>query len=360
MVHPVDVRFTYLPISIRGSYPSVLATSSIHTNGTFGFGIWITTTMIYTWVPATRRPRKKYFPLTELPLELRYLIYRKVLIPDSECAFMSPTKLIREEESFQLWPGIGPLKEIWCGNEKLGINYENDINLLVVNKQIRQEALKILHEARFLRIQMNDKFINLNPHRKFTPPHYFSKICNLEICINNLKLLGFTNCYDGRVGIQTLASHLAMFCYEVASRCQKLRNLVVNIPCVCNHAACSIGNIKGINCRVSTRDFKELIKPIRLIRALRSIELKWQCSKARELEHIFDRLTAVVKSSDRNRDLSEKEKAWVGLGIEAEPLMKMMGGPQEELRLGWCRINDNERKFWFHIERAEQKLHKNQ
>ncbi|KAL8717876.1 MAG: hypothetical protein Q9225_004929 [Loekoesia sp. 1 TL-2023] len=293
----------------------------------------------------------------ELPLELRYLIYREALMPDGECGFMSPTKLVRKEERVQLWPGTGPLKEIWCGNEKLGINYENDINLLLVNKQVRQEALKILHEARFLRVQMNEKFVNLNPHRRFIPPHYFSKICNLEICINNLKLLGFTHIYDGRVPIRTLASHLAMFCYEVASRCQTMRNLAVSIPCTRKYG---IEHIKRIDCRVTANEFEELIRPIRLIRALRSIELKWQCNEARELKPIFDRLTAVVKSSDRNKDLSEKEKAWIGVRVKAEPLMGRMGGPQEALRLAWCRINDNERKFWGHIERARQILNKHQ
>ena len=341
---------------------------------------FVTAAMARSWATQSSGD---YFPFMRLPSELRRMIYREVFLWSPVAKDLDPSEFLPPERAIQskrltniirrerLIETLRPRLLTEVGRLGRATRYEmydpdyvnaivqrlSSINLLLVNKQVHDEASEILFKVRFLSIRIDREFLGLNLYRSFTAPSWLSKIRNLNISIDTEWLLLF---WQGGKGYRVLqvnlvVCHLAMFASHIVSHCPELENVIVDMACP--HQPRNAGKATIAYGCMTAEELERLFGAIRVFRNLRKIELKVsQCKWPAEIKAIFTPLTAVTTRAGCAKGLSEEEKYWLAVWDKAEPLMGRVDGPQEELRMAWASVVHDKPWFQHHMERATKIL----
>lgn len=121
--------------------------------------------------------------------------------------------------------------------------------------------------------------------------------------------------------------HFARFCHEVAACCPGVRNIVFELPCLCHpegfeleRRACGLADDEK-RC-LTAKKFKQLLRPLWRLRVSQSIRLESPCkSRGERLQPVFDKLAAVIRSSEPIDELRGNEKVWRDVCEKAKPFL---------------------------------------
>ncbi|KAL8951804.1 MAG: hypothetical protein Q9222_002253 [Ikaeria aurantiellina] len=221
--------------------------------------------------------------LFRLPLELRQMIYRHVLMrfvkKNHVTPLKTPRRFIRRYEAEPTTP--------------------NDcISLLLTNKWVYEEASTILYEEQFFlfavtwrTVVMCGQMVQGWKHQ-YPLPICLPKIRNLDIGIDVTPF-----CRGAHDWAITLGKNLRDLCFELNNRHLKIKNISLAIQCMYNGVYPeSAGDLHRV--RIAADELDLLLRPLTLLRASHSVEFK--PSACRRLAHtgpVFDRVTAIMRST---------------------------------------------------------------
>ncbi|KAL9594895.1 MAG: hypothetical protein Q9219_006772 [cf. Caloplaca sp. 3 TL-2023] len=157
------------------------------------------------------------------------------------------------------------------------------------------------------------------------------------------------------VDTRSLARQLASLSSDLFTSCPVLRKLTIDIICNCRLTF-------PLPCRITALQYEELLGAIKIFRGLHSVELRnSNCRLLQQLRPAFERSTKTPISTQRNKEDSEKKKAWRMLRQKVAFLSDVHDrGFRDDLRLAWSFIdagNDTQDKwFWLLLRRAKHRL----
>ncbi|KAL8927221.1 MAG: hypothetical protein Q9208_002397 [Pyrenodesmia sp. 3 TL-2023] len=256
------------------------------------------------------------------------MVYREVLARDEDVGF---------GRSNRYWP------EDFKSNHRVGARVNKDrINILLVNKQVYEEASQILYNERFFKAQINMYGIDVSGaafeedrYAKFIPPKRMSEIRNLEICINTYALFYFRQpCFE-RMAQKLLLENITVFYYKVASHFQNLKNIIIKLPCHCLW-------FPPIAQCVTRQECEQMLRPLLGLRASNSVTFQCHQNTANELKEDFDKLTAIFKSPSPVEEVLPFRRACVDLRDKAAPMLRATKDriPGVELALAFWEANE--------------------
>lgn len=294
------------------------------------------------------------FPFMKLPLELRRMVYTQALARD-------------QDVGFGLWYKYWSVE--FTGKRRMGGPVNKDrINILLVNKQVYEEASKVLYSERFFKAQINMAGIDISgapfeedPYAGYIPPKRISEIRNLEICINTYSLVEFRHTFLERMGPKLLLENVSVFYYKVASHFRDLKNIVIKLPCRC------LWDPPIDEC-ITRQDCEEFLRPLLRLRASNSIKFECHHNTANELKEVLDNTTATFRSSNPVGEVSHFQRTCVDLRDKAAPMLRKTKDrvPRAELALAFWEANElladdepsvaREQEFWRHVLNVETLL----
>ncbi|KAI4135277.1 MAG: hypothetical protein LQ341_005899 [Variospora aurantia] len=277
------------------------------------------------------------FPLLELPLELRRMVYREIMADGSG----------RGSKYFRP-PGFVPPTD-------------QRLHFLLANKQVHAEAFDVFYDIFTLEVEIHrDMKLNgsLNgvpscmptpplgdPFRRGTPdylnqsvipmPAYLPRIRRVEICLK-YPLADI----EGRCMLDdATAIQFKRLCYELAAQCHLLRDVVLRLSCTCSrrepggiHEGRHVFSDRWVSRTTLTNledvcptaeDFEQLLGPLERIRVSGSLQLICSCvNREEQLQPIFDRVRSVVQSSDPVKKFEGNELIWWQLMERGRPYLQ--------------------------------------
>ncbi|KAL8920851.1 MAG: hypothetical protein Q9208_006023 [Pyrenodesmia sp. 3 TL-2023] len=266
-----------------------------------------------------KQPQLKPFPLMQLPLELRQLVYGEMLRPnerdfhdsmfdDCEPDSESKTWIIKEQEY-----------AVAVKDSK------HRANLLATSRQVNAEASAVWYMTQYIKVHFlcgMEIDGNMSGMGAVLPmPAYMPKVRNLHIHLED------TDVQRPSLTSSKTTKHFARLCHELSAHTHGLMNVVVEIPCIC-----AMDDRRKIlhsrpltdhesNC-LPADEFEQLLKPLERLRVSRSIQLKSSCRNATEYQQpIFDRIATVVKSAEPIPELEGNELVWWNLMERARPFL---------------------------------------
>lgn len=306
-----------------------------------------------TSVPEHSQPRMGFFPLMNLPLELRQKIYFEVLVPDQHHMYFD----------------YGP-RNVPSSLKGRGDSEKNRTNLLLANKQIYKESSQVLYEERFFKtwIDMgNIEFggaLSDSPCRKVYTPPRLPEIRNLEIYVNMSKLPPARFVFR-HVDFKRLVDHFTLACYEIKSQCHNLRNLTITVPCQAYIIDTRIRRVQRTPVKadcIQVHEFKRLLRPLRMLRVSRNFTLRCHCQSTLQLKPVIDPLASVIRSSDPVERVWDDQARWHELRARAMPFLDSSSQLQHHLNWSfkYMRLHDERKpstwtwKFWNELQEAER------
>ncbi|KAI4097602.1 MAG: hypothetical protein LQ344_000335 [Seirophora lacunosa] len=262
------------------------------------------------------------FPLLKLPLELRRMVYRNILAPEG---IKHHNAVYDHGEPFSHradTPLTDPPK--WRDEEKHLAAVRHDkqrADLLVLSQQIYTEASEVFWNDIHTTKVAIDSCMRLDAvvsRRGFVMPMptYLPRIRRIEICNTYTQSGG-----SGSVMMdfwRKTSGHFTRLCYELATQCHALKEVVLDLSC-----ACSV-NAHGDQCPTA-EGFQRLLEPLELIRVSQSIQLRSVCKNRKEhLQPVFDRVASVLMSSNPIKELEGSELVWWQLMEKGRPFLKKM------------------------------------
>ncbi|KAL8902270.1 MAG: hypothetical protein Q9207_004805 [Kuettlingeria erythrocarpa] len=254
------------------------------------------------------------FPLMALAVELRELVYGEILRPNDRDHH---DKMLDPEDPDEF-------EELGIEGDELQVaikDAQHQTNFLNANKQVEKEATKVWYNKHWFiavirgpRLSMEESFIERDT--VLISPGNLDKIRNLQITLKGPLLLR-------RPDIYTLnaVAYLKQLCYEFSNHCPLLRNVVVQVPCVCSLSARAkeLQYAKppedeqtedDLQCP-SAAEWEDLLHPLGRLRVTMSIRLETTCRNANTRIHaVFSRITAQVRSSRPIPNLIGNERTW--------------------------------------------------
>ncbi|KAL9010081.1 MAG: hypothetical protein Q9173_004947 [Seirophora scorigena] len=260
------------------------------------------------------------FPLLKLPLELRRMVYRNILAPEGinhhNAVYDYGVPFGHQAETFLTAPPR------WRDEEKYlaAVRHNKQrADLLVLSQQIYTEASEVfwddIHTAKVAIDSCMRLDAVLSRRGSVMPmPTYLPRIRRVEIC----------NLYTQPGGSRRVmmdfwritSGHFTRLCYELATQCHALKEVVLDVSCACSM------NAYGDECPAA-EGFQRLLEPLELIRVSQSIQLRSVCKNRKEhLQPIFDRVASVVMSSNPIKELEHSELIWWQLMEKGRPFLK--------------------------------------
>ncbi|KAL8767732.1 MAG: hypothetical protein Q9209_005818 [Squamulea sp. 1 TL-2023] len=278
------------------------------------------------------------FLFLELPLELRNMIYREVVlfnVSDAEMKRRYHAECTMENNEDEV--------------KRLKRNHTK--NLQLANRQIKTEASKVQIEERYYQSEVDPMrwsspktWEDLDQPLCHLPPfEALPTVHNVEIIIPGA-FFGSHYSADCQNYWSVLTTKLlSVLCDDLASQCLRLRNVVVYLPCECAHDhRWIVQHRRGSNWQRCFRadGLAWLLDPIGRIRS-RNIRFVHECKSPviAELQPVFWEFIAMVQSSMPAASLPEKHNDWLALRLEA----KRRGQYErikEDMRQAWMYMDD--------------------
>ncbi|KAL8954936.1 MAG: hypothetical protein Q9193_007003 [Seirophora villosa] len=269
------------------------------------------------------------FPLLKLPLELRRMVYRNILAPEG---IQHHNAVYDHGEPFSHRAELffqAPPK--WRDEEKHLAAVRHDkqrADLLVLSQQIYAEASEVfwndIHTAK-VTIDNSMRLDAVLSRRAWVMPMptYLPRIRRIEIC-NTYTQPGGSSQVVFDYWRKT-SGHFTRLCYELATQCHTLKEVVLDLSCACSM------NAHGDECPTA-EGFQRLLEPLELIRVSQSVHLRSVCKNRKEhLQPVFDRVASVVMSSNPIKELQGSELIWWQLMDKGRPFLKKMDRLEEML-----------------------------
>lgn len=249
-----------------------------------------------------------------LAVELRELVYGEILRPSDRDHH---DKMLDPEDPDEF-------EEFGIEGEELQVaikDAKHQTNFLNANKQVGKEATKVWYNTHWFtavirgpRLSMEESFIERDT--VLIPPRNLDKIRNLQITLKGPLLMH-------RPDIYTLnaVAYLKQLCYEFSNDCPLLRNVVVQVPCVCSLSArakelqyakppADQQTEDDLQCPTAA-EWEDLLHPLGRLRVTMSIRLETTCRNPNTRIHaVFNRVTALVRSSRPIPNLVGNERTW--------------------------------------------------
>lgn len=296
---------------------------------------WSISTSLETWLCEYHLPRINLgslqglckpraadmpFPILELPLELRNMIYREIV-------------LSHEDENI-MRKGFHWLSEYEEVKEEKASRRNDAANFLLTNKQLNFEASRILSEERCYRNFITWRTVDAPvttvaddevPLRHSSPFELLWTIRNLEIIMPEPLIhrpYGTEDIDFAIAGDDHDAKDTGVFCNDLASYGRRLKNVVVYLSCECSRE----DPFWLRSLRVG-RDWQRCFPTERLVRHLAPLERlrarrlrfvhKCKSPVIVEIQPILRNLVGTVQSSNPVEPLSKDQSDWRSLREEA-------------------------------------------
>ncbi|KAL8740535.1 MAG: hypothetical protein Q9184_008476 [Pyrenodesmia sp. 2 TL-2023] len=254
--------------------------------------------------------RRSHFPLLELPLELRRMVYRQILAPGG---------IDYHDNIYDVrWPVDFCIEGKWGGTEEqyaAAVQYDKErADFLVASKQINAEGSAVfyddIHTAKVaIHRRMSMDTIRSGFIGVMTMPTYLPRLRRIDICLR------YSRSSDSICSHKMTTGHFTRLCHELAAQCHALTHVVFVLSCGCSG---QMPQFDGPVCPTA-EEFEQLLKPLERVRVSRSLQLKSSCKLLERLQPVFDRSAAVVKSSDPVPELEGGELIWWQLMEKARP-----------------------------------------
>ncbi|KAI4266433.1 MAG: hypothetical protein L6R38_008743 [Xanthoria sp. 2 TBL-2021] len=260
------------------------------------------------------------FPILELPLELRNMIYREIVLS--------------HEDENKMRKGFQWLSEYEEVKEAKASRRNDAANFLLTNKQLNFEASRILLEERYYRNFITWRTVDAPvttvaddevPLRHSSPFELLWTSRNLEIIMPeplNYRPYGTEDLDFATAGDDHDAKNTGVFCNDLASHGRRLKNVVVYLPCECSREDPSwLGPLRAgrdwQRCFPTERLLRHLA-PLRRLRA-RRLRFVHKCKSPviAEIQPILRNLVGTVQSSNPVEPLSKDQSDWCSLREEA-------------------------------------------
>ncbi|KAL8973617.1 MAG: hypothetical protein Q9197_002143 [Variospora fuerteventurae] len=263
------------------------------------------------------------FPLMQLPLELRELVYGQ---------FLTPSERDYHDSMFDDCEVDNVSKQIRIQAEERQVavkDSKNRANLLATSKQVNAEATAVWYRTQHITVSINE-WMTIGGSSSLVSsvlllPTYLPKIRNLHICLmdhGKLLELGMT-----RIHSHSTVKHLERLCYELAAYSHGLTNIVFEFSCICALKESGSGSGRPLtqdeNSCLPADIFQQLLKPLERLRASRSTTFKCSCrNMSRYQQPVFNKLAAMITSSEPVPDLEGPELVYWKLQERARPFME--------------------------------------
>ncbi|KAL8688670.1 MAG: hypothetical protein Q9218_005479 [Villophora microphyllina] len=274
-------------------------------------------------------------------------------------------------------------------------------NLLLANRQIKDEASSVLFEEGFFHFDVWDSWIDhyqarkpphediLDPHfhetgpaRYFRPHQILAKVRNIRITLNEVVFARREN--SGDVYCSNMSQAMTILCEALSQKCPRLKNVVVEVVCRCPvrrivhsppndadyvsapedftsrmNSFLDLGLWRGlwfweaeIEC-FHVDDFDWIIQPLHRLRLSGNIELITSCTQAAtaELHTRFEFVAASVKSKAAVQDLTAFEKVYFDVRNTALPFLAHDETTASNLSSAWLNITLG--RLWDDVKREE-------
>ncbi|KAL9585093.1 MAG: hypothetical protein Q9212_001719 [Teloschistes hypoglaucus] len=259
---------------------------------------------------------KSTFPFMRLPPELRKMVYREVLAPDSatESFTRSPSTVDHnfqftrrfELDNFKLlqdeFANSGITTDELSATSDIGRHADH---LLLVDKAVSGEAMAVLYNQRYFNMRVGRTLVcqgtvirglaDLMSVDFFT---WWPKIRNIKITFDETSILMGRN--DARF-YSHLMKTTAMLCHEMVIQFGRLNNIIVELPCFCS-ALKTRGVVRAEPLQrhpaycMSSTCLGYLLGPIAHLRA-NKITLHSCCIALDKVQQTFDHVTADVTNN---------------------------------------------------------------
>ncbi|KAL8919851.1 MAG: hypothetical protein Q9208_006584 [Pyrenodesmia sp. 3 TL-2023] len=261
------------------------------------------------------------FPLLKLPFELRRMVYREILAPggiDHHQAIYGSG--VPVENSIQgKW---GRRRKRYVA----AVQYDKQrANFLVASKQINAEASVVfyddIHTAKvaIFRCMSMDTVHSGFPSITLMPT-CLPRLRRLEICFRRTRLGGFPSItsFNNEIG------HFTRLCHELAAQCHALKDVILVLSCTCSRQGPQSGKWTSPvqneeDVCFTAEEFEQVLEPLERVRVSRSLQLKSSCKLLEQLQPVFDRSAAVVRSADPVKELEGTELIWWQLMEKGRP-----------------------------------------
>ncbi|KAL8832342.1 MAG: hypothetical protein Q9170_004912 [Blastenia crenularia] len=269
---------------------------------------------------------KEQFPLLELPLEIRRMIYWEMLKPSAHDQSDGSKRVLSidthqiEHEEYALEVNDAKLRA----------------DIFATSKQLNTEASEVWYFNNIFKVTVGstlsfggkheDNF-SIAPNLRVTPelpslmlmPTYLPKIRKLEM------------------------RGLTRLCYELAAHCHRLQDIILDVPCGCHFTSGQYQLLpcpsmpddvrlrflaESVRACLTGEEFLQLTMPLRRLRISQNIYLKSSCNKRGVYHPIFDQLAEIVRSPEAPNELRGNERVWWQAKKEAGPFL----GTNVELR----------------------------
>ncbi|KAL9049718.1 MAG: hypothetical protein Q9206_005390 [Seirophora lacunosa] len=300
--------------------------------------------MVDTSVLEPARGPNACFPLMELPLEIRKMVYVELLLPEQDDGFEDPSR---------------------CDQKMTEEKNTDSTSLLLANKQIHKEALTVVYDVCYFKILVKTMWPDESHGESLRSccKSYPREIRNLEISINTSEVSKWRR----DVSVHQLVKRVAMLCSEMAPRFGRLRNIAIRIPCPKEECLFQ-KKARGVPFEVGfdyiqVEELNLILEPTRTLRASSGITLR--CHKALQVEFdpSFQRLAGMVRGSDKVDERPMMERAWFSIRHRAERFFPE-NGLEASLQQAFLAMNEAHgernsemtRAFWWGIEYVEKRL----
>ncbi|KAL8935866.1 MAG: hypothetical protein Q9216_005217 [Gyalolechia sp. 2 TL-2023] len=293
--------------------------------------------------------KNKYFPLMELPLELRRMIYREMLAPTIY------NKMLKAEKRNDI--------EIERMEKQLAIkDSKHRANVLALNRQINIEASEIWYSTHYFKASFewflitiegdSEDLSDTRPTKRYLgsvmpTPSYLPKIRNLEI---HLSGLAFPN-LGQHPGLRTsvILHTLNRLCQELVVNCQRLMHVIVVVPCFCHESVRDKGSLlitllERENC-MTVDEFEALVRPLRRLRVSGKMQLRNSCKYRGDHQPFFNQVAAVAEGEDPVEEFSPSEKMYWKVRERAEEFLKYSRCLRKEIHSLHLRADELTRRL---------------
>ncbi|KAL8811906.1 MAG: hypothetical protein Q9223_001407 [Gallowayella weberi] len=309
------------------------------------------------------------FPFLGLPLELQWMVYREIVAP------IKVNEPLRGSEKMY--------NDLTTPEREASLTREA-ANFLRTCKHINHQASQIFWDKRVFDINLMSSFYPIwGPKERkaitdwqsvgLPPKEYLPQVRNLRIRLLHLTMgLRYGDNHDF-----TLSENFAVLCHELATHCQLLKSVIIDIPCFCRYdrktwvdPSTGVERSEHSDC-IEPEPLVRLIKPIRRIRVSKGITLQCSCQAMDKIQPVFDNLTAICKSSAAVESYAGYHKVWFDLKEADKSKVKDLKIFDHELSQAWEMLEyghvmyrketleqsaRREKKFWWFSERAETLL----
>ncbi|KAL8920850.1 MAG: hypothetical protein Q9208_006022 [Pyrenodesmia sp. 3 TL-2023] len=275
----------------------------------------------------TKAKQRQVFPLMQLPIELRKMVYREMQRPSN-----------RDHLDMMADQGQCPLDIVHAERAIVLQESRHRANVFVINKRVHAEATEVWYDTHFFQAIIDWNLSIEGESGRLDSvlpmPAYLPKIRNLEIHLNGAEFLDLRDSCFGSPGAGT-SKNFTRLCYELAAQSPRLRNVVLVVPCACSPSKGSdFPLVEHEKKCIPVEDFEQLLSPLECLRVSQSITLESVCEKTVEhLQPVFDRLTALARTSQPVKDLEGNEKVWWDLNERARPFLRYKNGPHLDVQL---------------------------